>query len=285
MPLPRSFTTAGFLPPDQARKKVGSTFRRLLIGTEGETDTGKTEWALSAPGPGIVVCLDRGFDALFDNPRPPKTRRNDFGFKVIMAPTATQADKPTYLEHFKKFREAFYEGLNNPDCRTVVIDGDSDSWELQRLAEHGRLTGIYPATKYTDVYAARRGIINRAWDAGKIVIATNKVKAEYATIRDADGHPVLDLVTKEEKREKTGKLERQGFPDQQYLWQIQLRHLYDASKGIWGIKILKAKADPSLVGLTLWGDECNFQSLVSVVYPHVSLDEWGFTAGAGGIHP
>lgn len=277
MPLPQSFVREGFVLPDQARKKAGSKFRRLLIGTEGETDTGKTEWALSAPGPGVVVCLDRGFDALFDNPRPPPTRRSDFGFKVISAPTATQAKQPVYLEHFLKFRDAFYQGLDNPECRTVVVDGDSDSWELQRLAEHGRLTGIYPATKYTDVYAARRGIINRAWDAGKIVIATNKLGAEYKTLFNADGTPVLDQVTKEEKREKTGRLERKGFPDQQYLWQIQLRHLYNAEKGIWGIEILKAKADPSLVGYRLWGKDCNFAGLVSVVYPYVDPKEWGLT--------
>jgi hypothetical protein len=274
--LPASFFKDGFVLPDAARKKAGSKFRRLLIGTEGETDSGKTEWALSAPGPGVVICLDRGFDALFDNPRPPASRSQNFGFTVITAPTATQAQKAVYLEHFNKFRTAFYAALDNADCRTVIIDGDSDSWELQRLAEHGKLTGVFPRTRYTDVYAARRGIINRAWDAGKIVIATNKLKDEYKTVIDAEGHPVLDPMTREEKREKTGKLERQGFPDQQYLWQIQLRHLYNRDKGIWGIRILKCKADPGIVGMELWGpDECTFAGLVSVAYPHVDPKEWG----------
>lgn len=274
MALPTSFASQGFMPPEQARKK--GKFRRLLIGTEGRADSGKSEFCLSAPGPGVVICLDRGFDAIFDNRTPPSTRRDDFGFKIISAPVATQAQQPVYLEHWKIFREEFYKALDNPDARTVVVDGDSDSWQLQRLAEHGRLTGIFPATRYTDVYAARRGLINRAWDANKIVIMTNKLKAEYKTVRDENGHPVLDKVTKEEKREKTGEYEREGFPDQEYLYQVQIRHLYDERKGIWGFRILRCKSDPGLKGMELWGPDCCFQSLVETAYPHVPLSEWGF---------
>lgn len=278
MTLPASFQRDGFVTPEQARLKAGSKFRRLLIGTEGRSDSGKTEWVLSAPGPGIVICADRGFDALFDNPNPPPTRSKDFAFKVVLPPGNQGApSKSVYLEVWNAFKADFYKALENPDARTVVIDGDSDTWELQRLAEHGRLTGIYPATKYTDVYAARRHLINRAWDAGKIVIATNKLKAEYRTVLDAEGKPILD-EQKQEKREKTGEYERQGFPDQEYLWQIQLRHLYNAKRGQWGVQILKCKPNPSLVGLDLWGEDCNFRSLVSVTHPHVDPREWGYAS-------
>lgn len=284
MPIPPSLLRDGYSTPEQARHKVGSKTRRLLIGTEGRGDTGKTEFLLTCPGPGIILCLDRGFDAMLDNPDPPKSRRDDFAFKIITAPVATQAVQSTYLEHFRSFREEFYKALAHPDARTVCIDGDSDSWELQRLAEHGKLTGVFPQTRYTDVYAARRALYNRAWDAGKIVVATNKVKAEYQTVRDAQGNPVLD-DNRQERREKTGEYERQGFPDQEYLWQIQLRHLYDPggfSKELkrriprrWGIRILKCKANTAHVGTELWGEHCTFSSLVQLVYPHVSLSEWG----------
>jgi hypothetical protein len=274
MTFPKSFMTAGYLPPEQARLKAGSKFRRLLIGTEGRSDSGKTEFCLSAPGPGIILCLDRGFDALYDNPNPPPTRRDDFAFRVIMAPgNQGGKDQQDYLAHWNNFKQDFYTALQNPEARTVVVDGDSQSWELQRLAAHGKLTGIYPATRYTDVYAARRNLINRAWDSGKIVICTNMVSAEYKTVLDAEGRPVMDGG--QEKREKTGNYERKGFPDQEYLWQIQLRHLYNKDKGIWGIRILKCKPDPSLIGFELWGDECNFASLVSVTHPHVDPKEWG----------
>jgi len=282
--LPASFLRDGFVEPAQLRKSAKR--RRLLIGSDGKSDTGKTEFACSAPGPGIVICLDRGFDAMLDNATPPKTRRTDFAFKVITAPTATQASQNTYVEYWRAFYSVYVKALENPEAVTVVLDGDSDSWELQRLAEHGRLTGIFPQTRYSDVYAARRAMINRAWDAGKIVIATNKVKTEYRTVRDRDGNVVLDPKTGEEKREKTGDVERQGFPDQEYLWQIQLRHLYQPARinpltkklipQQWGIRITKCKVNTGLVGTELWGSDCHFQGLVQLVYPHIPLSEWGF---------
>lgn len=284
MPIPQSILRAGFQTPEQARRVVTSKTRRLLIGTEGRPDTGKTEFLLTCPGPGIVLCLDRGFDAMYDNPNPPPARRDDFGFKIITAPAATQAVQSTYLEHWRSFKEEFYKALTLADVKTICIDGDSDSWELQRLAEHGKLTGVFPQTRYTDVYAARRAFYNRAWDSGKIVIATNKTRAEYQTVKDAEGHPVLDKDN-QEKREATGAFVRQGFPDQDYLWQIQLRHLYTPSgfsktlkrrvPAQWGIHILKCKANTMHVGTELWGAECCFTSLVQLVYPQVDLSEWG----------
>ena len=57
----------------------------------------------------------------------------------------------------------------------------------------GKLTAIYPPTKYSPAYAAKRAIIARAYDSGKIVIATNKLKDEYESkqLRDpnASGRP------------------------------------------------------------------------------------------------
>jgi hypothetical protein len=79
-----------------------------------------------------------------------------------------------------------------------------------------------------------------------------------------------------EVRVKTGKLERQGFADQDYLYQLQLRHLFDGQKGRFGIRILRCKSDTTLQGMELWGDECNFESLVQAVYPNVPLADWGF---------
>lgn len=279
MTLPASFARDGFLPPDKLRKQ-----RRMMIGTDGLPDSGKTEFAISAPGPGILIALDRGFDGMLDNPNPPPTRRGDFAFKSISVPLATQAAQPEYLSYWKSFYGEFKKALDNADARTIVLDGDSDSWELQRLAEFGRLTQI-PAIMYTSVNAARRAMIARAWDAGKIVIATNKVKNVYEDKIDAAGKPVLQNDGKN-VRIKSEDLERQGFSDQDYLWQIQIRHLYRPAafnpilkKSIpqqWGLRIMKCKANKELEGQELWGSDCCFASLMQFVYPHVELSEWGY---------
>lgn len=276
--LPPSFLRGGFVSASQLRRK-----RRMLIGSEGRADTGKTEFALSIPGPGMGLLLDRGIDGVLDNQTPPETRRlGEWAFKVIPCPSATQSSKPEfYQKYWLDFLKEYLTAIDTAECHAILIDGDSDSWELQRLAEHGKLTGVWPQTKYGPVYAARRAMINRAWDANKIVIATNKLRAEWKKVKDATGKDVLD-DNGEAKKEPTGDFERQGFPDQEYLWMIQIRHLYrrrpikGVETGEFGLRVLKCKANMELIGAELWGEDCCFSGLMQLCYPQVDLKEWGF---------
>jgi hypothetical protein len=260
--------------------------RRLMIGTEGVSDSGKSEFALSAPGPGIALCLDRAIDGVLQNPDPPPTRHPDWVFKIIKVPLATQTNQAGYLEYWKAFYAEYLKALDNKDARSILLDGDSDSWELQRLAELGKLTQVMPIM-YTQANAARRAMIARAWDSGKIVIATNKIGRKYEDVFNADGTPQMGNDGKQ-VREFKGNMKRQGFADQDYLWQIQLRHTYRPPTTVmikgqpkeipktWGVKITKCKANKELEGTELWGEDCNFQSLVQLVYPQVPLKEWGY---------
>lgn len=286
--LPQSFLSAGFVPPEQARKRGGSKFRGLMLATEGRSDTGKTEFLLSAPGPGAVLACDRGFDATLDNQTPPPTRRADFGIKVLQMPSATDfGSNREYIPYYQTFYQTLMGALQLPEARTVCVDGDNFSWDLQRLAEWGKLHGVYPQTKYADPKAARMSLYYKMWDSGKIIICTNMMQDEWKDqIDPATGLPVVDKDG-ERKRERTGDSVAKGFPDQEYLWQIRIRHLYRAAvsriirgKAVsvpqqWGIRITKCKPKPDLVGQELWGSDCNFLGLVQTVYPHIDPSEWG----------
>ena len=273
MTLPTSFARDGFQAPAVLR---GVKKRRLLVGCDGPPDSGKSEFALSAPGPGLAICLDRGLDPLFDNRQPPASRQSDWAFQVITAPLQTQTKQETFQEYWALFRDTVKRAAANPNARTLLLDGDSDSWELQRLAAFGTLSQI-PSIRYTEVNAARRAFYARLWDSGKIIIATNKIRKVYKNKMLPDGTVAKDPNSGKDIREWDGKTyERQGFDDQEYLWQIQLTHMYSETKQQWGIRIKKCKVDPSLVGMELWGNDCNFQSLVQVAYPNVPLSEWGY---------
>lgn len=271
MTLPASLLK-DYQTPLQARSK-----RRLMIGADGPADTGKSEFALSAPGPILWLCLDRGIDGVLDNPNPPATRCKDLVMKVIAVPKATQMSQPQFLDYWNQFYGEYKRALEHPDIRTLLLDGDSDSWELQRLAEFGRLSKV-PPNLYDNVNAARRAMYARAWDSGKIVIATNRVRKVFVTkINPITQKPELNN-SGNEVREWDGNYERQGFSDQEYLWGIQLRHMKrDGKSGPeWGIRITKCKADNALVGQELWGEYCNMESLVQTVYPQIPLKDWGF---------
>lgn len=263
-----------------------------MIATEGVSDSGKTEFLFTCPGPGLALLWDRGFDAAMDNPKPPATRRADFGVKVIKAPSATQfADPKDYRPYWLDGLRDTLAALQNADARTVAVDGDNVSWDLQRLAEHGRLTNVFPQTKYTDVYAARRAIYFRMWDSRKIIVATNMMRDEFRAIKDKDGNYIIDPATNEPKKERTGDKVAAGFPDQEYLWQIRIRHLYKppvppkwnpilkrnigGEPAQWGLRITKCKANMDMIGEELWGPDCTFTGLVSLVYPQIPLSEWG----------
>lgn len=265
----------------------GQILKPLLIGTEGMTNTGKTEFLLSCPGLLQLVSIDRGFSAVFDNPNPPEERNNDVAMLVVQAKGISAGDIKEYAEYFKQIRTGFYSALDNPDSTVVGVDTDSDFWELHILAHFGKTTQIFPQTRYAAPYAEKRAIIARAWDSGKIVIGTNKVRDEYESVYNEDGTPKLDNQGQQERR-KTGGKTRQGFPDQDYLWDIQLRHLYQAPcqrkigkqlvdvPPTWGIEILKCKHRPETIGSQLWGPDCNFRGLVTFLYPDVPLERWGF---------
>lgn len=273
MALPASFARDGFVDLHTLKGK----YRRLMIGTDGPPNSGKTEFGLSAPGPGIVLCLDRGFDAMLDNANPPPTRQTNFSFKVVKSTSTTLQSE--FMDDWKAFKDDFRKAMANPDARTVVIDGDSDSWEIQRFAAFGKLIQI-PPLMYAEVNTTRRQLYRGAWDSGKIIIATNKVKRLYKTKYKSNGEPALDNSGKEIREWDNQSYTRQGFEDQEYLWQIQLRHMRRVTEnGIeWGIKIMQCKVDQALDGMELWGDQCHFRGLVETVYPNVDPREWGFAS-------
>src|SRR5262245_15925144 len=120
--LPPSFASLGFVTPDQARKAPGRKGRRLMIATEGVSDSGKTEFLLTCPGPGLILACDRGFDAMCDNPTPPPTRRSDFGLKVMQMPSATQFSGPAeYRPFWLEYLKTLLAAATNPDALTLGI--------------------------------------------------------------------------------------------------------------------------------------------------------------------
>jgi len=211
---------------------------------------------------------------MLENPNPPETRNADnFIFKIVPAPLATQMNKEDYQAYWKAFYSHYKAALTNDDIRTVVLDGDSDSWEVQRLAEFGRLTKV-PPNLYDNVNAARRAMYARAYDSGKIFIATNRVRKVYIDKLDSKGNPVINDAGNV-VRVWNGEYERQGFGDQDYLWQVHCRCYRDKDSGEFGLEITKCKMNKELEGYTLTGGDCNFQGLVQTIFPNVPLKEWG----------
>lgn len=266
----------------KARDEV-MAIRKTIISSGGLSDSGKTEFICSAPGPGVVLCIDRNFQGMLDNPEPPAARQSDFLFKVISIPLYIQGRQEDFVEYWKRIRKDFYDTLDVQGLRTLGFDGDSDSYELQRLAAFGKLQGV-PSINYTEVNAARRAFIARAHDSGKIVICTNKLKPIYMDKINPQTGQVEIADSGRPIRIPSGEYEFKGFEDSDYLWQIVIHHMYKApymhpvlkkmTEPQWGLKITKCKPRKALEGHELWGSDCNFAGLVQYVYPNIPLGEW-----------
>jgi hypothetical protein len=270
-----SLSEAGFVQAAQVLTSKDRPYHRLMLSLEGPQGSGKSEFADSAPGPGAHIVLDRGIDSVLNNPEPPATRSPNFLYKVCRVPKASQfASQKQYLEYWKLYFTTLLDALDSPESRTVVIDGDPDSWELQRLAEFGRLTKV-PPLMYDQVNAARRALYARCYDSGKIVIATSRVRKVYADKTNPATGAVMLKDNGDPVREWTGEYEKEGFRDAGFVWTIRCATRYEPDQGF-GLRILECKVNKAVEGQELWGEECTFAGLVSLAYPHIPLSAWGY---------
>jgi hypothetical protein len=274
----------GYMTQNQVLHKGGNALP-MCIGIDGQPSGGKTELALSAPGNIVCVTIDRGHVGLMLNPNPPKTRNKNVYWKVLEPPMPTAAAQTDFTAFWQLVRTESYAAVGHKEVRSVVFDGDSDSWEIQRMAEFGKLTQI-PSHLYTTVNAARRAFYSRLKDSGKFVVLTSKMTKEYKTVYGPNGQPELNDKG-QPKRQWTGQWERKGFDDLDYSLEMSL-HCYRAdakyddtgvflvSGGEFRARLDLCKSDRSLEGSEFGGEDCNLPVILRTVYPQIPLKEWGY---------
>src|SRR3954464_10896014 len=141
--MPASLAKRSYMSVDDLK-----SLRGVLIIIDGPTDTGKTEFMLSGPPVGAIIAVDRNHEHTMKNPEPPKSRNKGFYFHSLQIPMqASTKNQSDWVEGFTKYRDELYDLLKDPQVRTVGIDGDAETWELQRLATFGKLKGV-PSLDY-----------------------------------------------------------------------------------------------------------------------------------------
>lgn len=269
-------------------------FRRLVIASQGNDNTGKSEFILSMPGPGICSCIDMGYEGMMQNPNPPATRGDGIymlPYEILHNKEATTQD--VYKEAWRLFRNHSLNLLKNTDSITQAIDSGTDAYNSLRLAVYGRLEQI-PSMQYVESDALWKSFLDKHNNSGKNIIMTHKMKDEYVNKVDPFGNVVMRADGTGPEKVSSGKRIRQGFRDHDYMFTIQLEHMFRPAetevieKGPragkirtiapmdWGIKILRCKINRGLEGCELWGSDCNFQGLVKFIYPNVPLSQWGY---------
>lgn len=288
MNIPPSLANRGYETLETVNKKRG-----VLICIDGPTDTGKTEFMLSGPGPGAIIAVDRNHEHTMKNPEPPESRNQNFFIHDLHIPLIGTAKQDGFKEAFEGYRNELYYLLAEKSLRSVCTDGDAETWELQRLAAFGKLKQV-PQIDYDNVNNARKAMITRMCDSGKVVMATSKVGPAYEDKIDAaTGLPELSNNGKVIRVKSETEYTIRGFSDRDFLWHIWIRMMNRKRVTIiqsgpragqevptgeteFGFRIMKCKPRMSLINMEMWDQSrVNFNGLMSIVYPNIPVAEWG----------
>jgi hypothetical protein len=259
---PKKFTAAGFTVATSEAPK------RLLINSQGLEKSGKTHWALSSlPDPIAFISLDNGFEGVIEKFA---DKKQIACFTTNVPPVAAQSE---YLPIWNNVKSHIITAMGMSEFRSIVLDTGTDIWELLRLAEFGSLTPRGDIKQiYSIVNQQYRSLIKIAYDKAVSLDVIHRVKKQYVTrtVQTQKGPQKVDVWE--------GDYERAGFADSGYLSQINIEHIFDASRpgplsNKFGIRVIDSRQNMNIVGLELFGEENNFPTLASYVFDN-SPEDW-----------
>jgi hypothetical protein len=246
---------AGFEPAPTVMR------RRMLAATDGLAKTGKTEFGLSMPEPVAVFNFDEGLEGVVEK----WARRKEIIVKSYRMPAV--AKQSTYLDMYKRYMEDYQAVLEEKGIQSILGDTASDIWELFRMAEFGQLSPAADIKRaYVMINQVYRNMIRQAYDSGKNVVWTHRVKDEYRRIAIGDGKT---------KEERTGNHIRSGFGESTYMIQANVRHYFNKGTGQFEMEILDSRHDMALSGMKFTrSEECNFTTLAMAVFDDTTEEDW-----------
>lgn len=234
--MPKKIALKGFEEPDYEIQK------RLVVSIDGHNQGGKTHLALTAPDPIALINFDDGLEGVI----------HKFKDKQIVVknmehpPDGAEGNNAYWQRAVTQFKSAYFKALQTPAIRTIIIDTGTELWEVLRLARLGKLSQVMP-TQYIAVNAEMQQLVRTAYSYSKNLIILHKFKQVY------------------EGNNWNGEYTRAGFSGMGYAVQVCIEAFYE--DGEFGLRIYdKCRHNPTLAeGLELYGDMCNFETLMETV--------------------
>ena len=225
--------------------------RCVLLHLYGETNTGKTSLALTAPGPIALIHAAEKIDGIVQPQIANGKEIRLYDFSGIYGGTpeeiATEASAS-----FRALKAAIEDSWSW--ARTVVIDTHTEMWELIRLARFGKLSQVMPH-HYGPVNAEWLGIFKafrRQKDTNLIII----------------GH----MRERYRNDKPTGIMEPAGQKQMSYLADVILRMGRNKKLDFIG-KLEKAWWNATIEGLELENEMLDFPTVMGLVTEE-DPEEW-----------
>lgn len=234
------------------------TQRTVFMQIDGETGSGRSTLAFSAPGPiALIHTMEKipGIVEKFAREKEIKIIKLGMGNKI--GGTRTDLAK-NCIERIAIAKDAIWDA--STWAKTIMIDTHTDLWEILRLARFGTLTpqGLV-STLYGPVNAEWNAIFDPFKDDPPCnLIAIGKVGEQYRNDKP------------------TGVLEAKGQKDFIYKADVRIRTLKAAKKGespTFKARIDKGWMNAQYEGMEFEGEEATFANIMAMI-TEVDASEW-----------
>lgn len=243
---------------------------RLILSVEGMEKSGKTHFAMTAPGPVAYQSIDIGTEGVVQKftGKPMMTANYAIPSSLDKGNPALvmQAVSVIWANFVRDYKAALFSG-----ARTIVWDTATEVWEFCRMARLGKLTQIMPQ-QYGPVNAEFRDLVRLAFESNCNLIMLHKAKDEYETLQTAQG----------ERSRRTGQKKRAGFSEIGFLVQATLKTRYyprnpqqppvDPATGrpTYGfvVEVMESRMNPDAMG-TMWPG-ADFPFIASLLCPQLT---------------
>lgn len=223
---------------------------RMIISTEGDEGSGKTDFALrNTPRPVLFLDFDFGFEGL----APELLRGVERKTYNLLGPTLG-LDESAMQKHgageMKRFLYDFAEGIRK-QYRTVVVDTFTAAWAGQRLSRKD--------DRYIEIEEEFRTLVRMAYvSPHSNLILIHHLKKDWKRTADGKSYP-------------SGTMSRDGMDGITKMVQLGIRQRFvmpqNGVPGQFEFDIVKCRDNQALVGSTF--PSMDFPTLCGLVQPNV----------------
>lgn len=258
---------------------------KLSLRLIGHQKNGKTHFALTASvlGPLVFFNFNDRADGVIERfansgsvyqyryraplPDPGKLPKKLASVKMG-ASLLTDTEKIAWEQNWLQFQRDWYGAIAEPDVRTLVIDTESELWELRRLAQWGRAASV--PGQFTALNKDMQNLFEATNRTRKNLIVISELKKQYVggKKKQRDGTETDDSFW-------TGDYEPSGWSRTQYKVDCNAAVAFDPVEKKFSLNIINCGLDPMLAGDTLSGPACTFPQLAWLMYPDTEPEDWG----------
>jgi AAA domain-containing protein len=236
----------------------------LIVDIYGPPGSGKSHFALTAPGP-VVVALFGAKNEL-EGVAEKFTEKQVLVGRYVDASEQTFGGKSDNTEHFGKQNKQMEKDVMTAlkaGARTAVIDKQTDWWEAIRFEYFGMAatTSDFHRSKANSEWSRQ---IRQIVELGKNLILISEEQDEWGPSSE------IDEKTGKPKRQPTGRKIRKGNERTGYLVDVTLRAFRQKDK--FYTEIVQAKKNPLLDGTVHEG--LDFSTLAMMVKPTIPAEVW-----------